>query len=248
MYAVIGGSGLSQLPEFQLEQRKVFRTPHGEPSGALLFGRLSAEPVVFLARHGYGHTIAPHEINYKANLWALSQVEGLDGILAVASVGGIRPDLKPGQLVIPDQIIDYTHGRASTFFEGCEQVEHIDFTWPYDETLRQGLAAAAEAIGEQVVQGGCYACTQGPRLETAAEVRRLAKDGADIVGMTGMPEAALARELGIPYAHLALVVNAAAGVGDSAQEISHTQIAQVVGDGMERVMNVIKSMINLHKD
>lgn len=248
MYAVIGGSGLSKLPGFQLERRQVFRTPYGEPSGALMFGRLADEEVVFLARHGYGHTIAPHQINYRANMSALAQITELDGILSVASVGGIRPDLLPGQLMIPDQILDYTWGRPSTFFEGSAQVEHIDFTWPYDQTLRSGLRAAADAINESVVFGGCYACTQGPRLETAAEVKRLARDGADIVGMTGMPEAALARELNMPYAHLALVVNSAAGVGDSAQEISHTQISQVVASGMSRVMDVVKSMIQLHKD
>lgn len=248
MYAVIGGSGLSKLPGFQMERRQVFRTPYGEPSGALMFGRLADEEVVFLARHGYGHTIAPHQINYRANMSALSQITDLDGILSVASVGGIRPDLLPGQLIIPDQILDYTWGRPSTFFEGAAQVEHIDFTWPYDQTLRSGLRAAADAINESVVFGGCYACTQGPRLETAAEVRRLARDGADIVGMTGMPEAALARELNMPYAHLALVVNSAAGVGDSAQEISHAQISQVVAAGMSRVMDVVKSMIQLHKD
>ncbi|MDH4395748.1 MAG: S-methyl-5'-thioinosine phosphorylase [Limnobacter sp.] len=248
MYAVIGGSGLSKLPGFQLERRQVFRTPYGEPSGALMFGHLADEEVVFLARHGYGHTIAPHQINYRANMSALSQIADLDGILSVASVGGIRPDLLPGQLLIPDQILDYTSGRPSTFFEGSAQVEHIDFTWPYDQTLRSGLRAAADAINESVVFGGCYACTQGPRLETAAEVKRLARDGADIVGMTGMPEAALARELNIPYAHLALVVNSAAGVGSSAQEISHAQIAQVVAAGMSRVMGVVKSMIQLHRD
>lgn len=248
MYAVIGGSGLSKLPGFQMERRQVFRTPYGEPSGALMFGRLADEEVVFLARHGYGHTIAPHQINYRANMSALSQITNLDGVLSVASVGGIRPDLLPGQLMIPDQILDYTWGRPSTYFEGSAQVEHIDFTWPYDQTLRSGLLAAADAINESVVFGGCYACTQGPRLETAAEVRRLARDGADIVGMTGMPEAALARELNMPYAHLALVVNSAAGVGDSAQEISHAQISQVVAAGMSRVMDVVKSMIQLHKE
>lgn len=248
MYAVLGGSGLSQLPGFEVVRRKVQRTPYGEPSGALTIGLLAGHEIAFLARHGYGHTIAPHQINYRANLWALSQLE-IDGILSVASVGGIRPDLLPGQLVVPDQILDYTHGREATFFEGDDQaVQHIDFTWPYDQTLRASLCLAAEAIGEQVVQGGCYACTQGPRLETAAEVKRLARDGADIVGMTGMPEAALARELHIPYAHLALVVNQAAGVGESAQEISHAQISKTVNEGMGRVMGIIKSMVQLHDE
>ncbi|HEX4918114.1 MAG TPA: S-methyl-5'-thioinosine phosphorylase [Limnobacter sp.] len=248
MYAVIGGSGLSQLPDFEITRRQVQRTPYGEPSGALTMGRLAGRDIVFLARHGYGHTIAPHQINYRANLWALSQLD-IEGIVAVASVGGIRPDLKPGQLVVPDQILDYTHGRAATFFEGDnEAVQHIDFTWPYDSALRALLCQAADAAGEQVVQGGCYACTQGPRLETAAEIRRLSRDGADIVGMTGMPEAALARELDIPYAHLALVVNQAAGVGESAQEISHAQISKTVQGGMACVMGIIKSLVQLHED
>lgn len=248
MYAVLGGSGLSQLPGFEVTQRKVQRTPYGEPSGALTIGRLAGRDVVFLARHGYGHTIAPHEINYRANIWALSQLE-IDGILSVASVGGIRPDWKPGQLVVPDQILDYTHGRAATFFEGDSQaVQHIDFTWPYDSSLRAALCLAADAVGEQVAQGGCYACTQGPRLETAAEIKRLARDGADIVGMTGMPEASLAREMQLPYVHLALVVNQAAGVGDSAKEISHAQISKTVQDGMGRVMGIIKSMVQLQDE
>lgn len=248
MYAVIGGSGLSQLPEFEITKRLVQRTPYGEPSGVLTIGRLVGHDVVFLARHGYGHTIAPHEINYRANMWALAQLE-IDGIVAVASVGGIRPDLVAGSLVVPDQILDYTHGRSNTFFEGeSEAVRHIDFTWPYDESLRKSLVYAADSVGEQVVQGGCYACTQGPRLETAAEVKRLARDGADIVGMTGMPEAALARELEIPYAHLALVVNQAAGVGDSAREISHAQIAQTVQKGMGRVMGIVKSLVQLQEN
>ncbi|NJM33104.1 MAG: S-methyl-5'-thioinosine phosphorylase [Limnobacter sp.] len=248
MYAVIGGSGLCKLPEFELRSRKVVRTPYGEPSCAFLFGQLVGQDVVFLARHGYGHTIAPHEINYRANLWALSQLE-IDGIVAIASVGAINPTLKTGLLVIPDQIIDYTHGRPSTFFEGTEEpVRHIDFTWPYDASLRALIHSAADASEEPVHLGGCYACTQGPRLETAAEVRRLAQDGADLVGMTGMPEAALARELDIPYAHLALVVNAAAGIGESSQAISHAQIAEVVEEGMGRVMAVLKSLVGLGRD
>lgn len=248
MYAVIGGSGLSRLPEFEVTRRQVLRTPYGEPSGALTIGTLAGQEIVFLARHGYGHTIAPHEINYRANIWALSSLS-VDGIIAVASVGGIRTDLLPGQLIIPDQILDYTHGRGATFFEGQEQpVQHIDFTWPYDKSLSAGLHLAADSANESVVLGGCYACTQGPRLETAAEIKRLAQDGADIVGMTGMPEAALVRELGIPYAHLALVVNQAAGVGGSSLEISHVQISRTVQEGMGRVMSVLKSLVQLHEE
>lgn len=246
MYAVIGGSGLSRLLDFKLIRRQVMRTPYGEPSGALMFGEFGGQEVVFLARHGYGHTIAPHEINYRANLWALSQLE-IDGVISVASVGGVDPKLKPGQIVIPDQIMDYTWGRPSTFFEGTEvPVQHIDFTLPYDKKLRNQLISAAEAIEEPVEVLGCYACTQGPRLETAAEIKKLARDGAHIVGMTGMPEACLARELELPYAHIALVVNSGAGIAESSEEISHAQIAEVVEEGMERVMAVIRSVIGLN--
>ncbi|MDX1669088.1 MAG: S-methyl-5'-thioinosine phosphorylase [Limnobacter sp.] len=246
MYAIIGGSGLSRMLGFTLKRRQVMRTPYGEPSGALMIGDFGGQEVVFLARHGYGHTIAPHEINYRANLWALSQLE-TQGIVSVASVGSVVENLPAGQIVIPDQIIDYTWGRPSTFFEGNETpVQHIDFTLPYDKGLRSQLIAAADAIEEPVEMSGCYACTQGPRLETAAEIKKLARDGAHIVGMTGMPEAALARELEIPYAHIALVVNAGAGLGDSAEAISHAQIAQVVEEGMQRVTNVIRSLVTLN--
>ncbi len=246
MFAVIGGSGLCRLPEFKLIRRQVTRTPYGEASGVLMVGELVGQEVVFLARHGYGNNIPPHLINYRANIWALSQI-AVDGIIAVASVGGIRSDLKPGHLLVPDQIIDYTWGRSSTFFEGEDQpIKHVDFTHPYDSQLRHQLIASAEAVNEPIGNGGCYACTQGPRLETAAEIKRLARDGAEIVGMTGMPEAVLARELNIPYAHIALVVNAAAGVGDSKDNISHVKIAEVLDQGMHRVMCVIRSLISLN--
>src|SRR5258708_25159509 len=145
MLAIIGGSGLSKLGNMEVTQRKVVRTPYGEPSGALTFGRIVDCEVVFLARHGYGHTIAPHQVNYRANLWALKD-SGADSIVSVASVGGIRKDLGPGVLVLPHQVIDYTWGRPSTLFEGSgAPVNHIDFTEPYSNGLRarRGKAAAA---------------------------------------------------------------------------------------------------------
>ncbi len=194
MYALIGGSGLANPSMLQDARRRVMRTPYGEPSGALTFGRIAGREVVFLARHGYGHTLAPHEINYRANLWALRELK-VEGIVAVATVGGIRADLGPGALVVPHQIIDYTHSRKSTFFEGSEMpVVHVDFTQPFTPALRARLLAAARACGEPLIDGAVYACTQGPRLETAAEIERIARDGGDMVGMTVMPEAALARE------------------------------------------------------
>ena len=193
MLAIIGGSGLTQLANLSVIRREVVRTPYGEPSGALTFGQLCAQPVVFLARHGYGHTIPPHRVNYQANLWALRAAK-VSEIISVASVGGIRSDLCPGSLVVPDQIIDYTWGRKSTFHENSDEpVVHIDFTEPYDEGVRRRILAAGVSAGQPIVDGAVYAATQGPRLETAAEINRLERDGADLVGMTGMPEAALAR-------------------------------------------------------
>ena len=239
MLAIIGGSGLSQLNNLEVKHRKVARTPYGEPSGPLTFGSVSGRELVFLARHGYGHTMAPHEVNYRANLWALKQ-ENVEGIVSIASVGGIRKDLRPGTLMLPDQIIDYTWGRGSTFFEGADApVTHIDFTEPYSASVRERIREAARLCGERLVEGGVYAATQGPRLETAAEINRMERDGADVVGMTGMPEAVLARELGLDYAAIAVVANYAAGRGDSARGISMTQIGEVLEEAMGRVRRII---------
>jgi len=243
MLAVIGGSGLSQLGSLEVRQRKVARTPFGEPSGPLTVGSLQGRELVFLARHGYGHTIAPHQINYRANLWALKEM-GVERVVSVAAVGGIRADLKPGTLLVPDQIIDYTWGRSATFFEGREaQVTHIDFTEPYAAPERKRILAAAAACRETILDGGVYAATQGPRLETAAEIRRLERDGADVVGMTGMPEAALAREIELAYAAIAVVANYAAGRGESLRTISLEQIAAVLEQAMGRVRKIIRQWV-----
>jgi 5'-methylthioinosine phosphorylase len=242
LLAIIGGSGLSQLGTLEATQRKVARTPYGEPSGALTFGRMSGRDVVFLARHGYGHTIAPHEVNYRANLWALKDA-GATEVVSVASVGGIRDDMAPGALALPDQVIDYTSGRAATFFEGAGvPVNHIDFTEPYSRQLRARILKAAARCGEQMIDGGVYAATQGPRLETAAEVNRLQRDGADLVGMTGMPEASLAREISLEYAAIAVVANYAAGRGDSARAIPLDKIGAVLEEAMGRVRKIIGTL------
>jgi len=246
MLAIIGGSGLSRLATIENPHRRVVRTPYGEPSGALTFGKLRGRDVVFLPRHGHGHTIAPHQVNYRANIWALRE-EKVSGIVSVASVGGIRADLRPGVLVVPHQIIDYTHGRRGTFFEGPDQpVTHVDFTEPYCPRLRACLLAAAQAAGQAVVDGSVYAVTQGPRLETAAEVDRLERDGADLVGMTGMPEAALARELGMSYAAVAAVANFAAGRGDSSHAIDLEAIGAVLSDAIGRVHRILESCMECH--
>lgn len=242
MIAIIGGSGLTHLSSLNVVRREVVRTPYGEPSGALQFGHVCDQQTVFLARHGYGHTIPPHEVNYRANIWALKQA-GAEAIISVASVGGIPEHFRPGTILVPDQIIDYTWGRSSTFFEGGDApVVHVDFTAPYDPALRQRILAAASAAGEPIVDGATYAATQGPRLETAAEINRLERDGAHVVGMTGMPEAALARELELPYAAIQVVANHAAGRGESRNGIQMSAIEETLREAMGRVRNILQHL------
>ncbi len=243
MLAIIGGSGLTQLANLDVSHREVVRTPYGDPSGPVTFGQISGRQVAFLARHGYGHTIAPHEINYRANLWALRK-SGAVGIISVASVGSIRGDLRPGDIVIPHQLIDYTWGRKTTFHEGPDgKVTHVDFTEPYDRGLRQRLIDAARAVKLEVKETAVYATTQGPRLETAAEIDRLERDGADVVGMTAMPEAVLARELNLPYAAINLVANYAAGRADSRDGISFEAIEGVLHESMGHVRTIIEMLV-----
>ena len=248
MIAIIGGSGLTQLDNLEITRRQIVRTPYGEPSGPLTFGRIADAEVVFLARHGYGHTLAPHEINYRANLWAL-HASGATCVISVCTVGGIAAQLGAGTLVVPDQIIDYTWGRPSTYFEGSEQpVTHIDFTEPYDQPTREIITSAAKAAGVAVLDGGTYGATQGPRLETKAEIDRLDRDGATMVGMTGMPETSLARELKLPYAAIAVVVNPAAGRGTSAHAVAMEGIAKVMEDSMAKVRRILAEIVRRHGD
>jgi len=244
MLAIIGGTGLTRLPTLAVTHREVIRTPYGEPSAALVFGELARHQAIFLARHGHGHTIPPHRVNYRANLWAL-KAQGASAVLAVASVGGIR-DCAPGDLVLPHQLIDYTSGRAQTFFDGGDQqVVHVDFTHPYSDALRAVCLAGARRGRIALRDGGTYGAVSGPRLETAAEIDRMDRDGATLVGMTGMPEAALARELGIDYASVCVVVNHAAGRGDSASHISMESIANVLESAMDRVRALIRHVVPL---
>jgi 5'-deoxy-5'-methylthioadenosine phosphorylase len=244
MLGVIGGSGLDRFKELQINDRKVVSTPYGSPSSALAFGTVDGQSLVFLPRHGDDHSIAPHRINYRANLWAL-HAHGVREIVAVAAVGGITAPMATGLLVVPDQIIDYTHGREATFFDGiANPLQHVDFTMPFSKSLRKRLLDTGHFAGAKLHDGGTYGATQGPRLETAAEIDRMERDGADIVGMTGMPEAVLARELDLDYAMLALVVNAAAGRGDSAREISMAEIQAVAGEGMGQVRQIIRLMVS----
>lgn len=246
MLGIIGGSGLNRIAELEASRRMTMTTPYGEPSAALTVGRLHGVEIVFLARHGDGHVIAPHRINYRANIHAL-HAQGVREVIAVATVGGIRDDLGPGVLLVPDQIIDYTHGREATFFDGIMRpLQHVDFTRPFHGALRDRLLRAGVASGEMLRDGGVYGATQGPRLETAAEIDRMARDGVDVVGMTGMPEAALAREMGMDYAMLCAVVNAAAGRGANAGGVAMTEITAVTETIMRRVAIILAAVVRHH--
>ena len=239
--AIIGGTGLTTLNNLEISRREVMRTPYGEPSGPLLTGTLCGQEVVFLARHGHGHTIPPHMVNYRANLWALKET-GVHSVIAIASVGGIRDDMAPGRLAFPNQIIDYTWSRKNTYFEtDLTHVVHIDFTEPYCEELRCLLIKAARELELEAIEEGVYGATQGPRLETAAEIDRMERDGCDLVGMTGMPEASLAREAGLCYATCAVIANRAAGRG--AGSISMEDIEGNLETGMERVRRLLETAI-----
>src|SRR5687768_4900759 len=249
MLAIIGGTGMAQLECLEISRRQVITTPYGEPSGPLTFGKINNNTVVFLARHGHGHTIPPHEVNYRANLWALQSLN-LSRVIAVASVGGIRADLTPGTVAIPDQIIDYTYGRKYTYYDSSDRaaVTYIDFTEPYCQLTRNRVLEAAKRAGERVIDGGVYGATQGPRLETAAEINRLERDGVDMVGMTGMPEAALAKELGLCYATIAVVANYAAGRKTSAHVISLEEAHAVLEKAMVSFRNILERVVELNGD
>ncbi|MBQ4853835.1 S-methyl-5'-thioinosine phosphorylase [Rhodanobacter sp. B2A1Ga4] len=240
--AVIGGSGLYNFPGLENATRQTVDTPYGEASGDVVLGDFAGKRIAFLARHGEGHMLPPHRVNYRANLWALHSL-GARRVIGVNAVGGIRGDMGPRVIVVPDQLIDYTHGRTTSYcdVEGAE-VKHIDFSEPYTEALRLQLLAAARAVNVEVIGGGCYGATQGPRLETRAEIARMKRDGCDLVGMTGMPEAALARELQLEYACLALVANFAAGCGDEA-EISIEEIFAHLAAATAEVPRILAAML-----
>jgi 5'-methylthioinosine phosphorylase len=229
---IIGGSGLARLEGLTITHREVIRSEYGEPSGALTFGQMSGTDIVFLNRHGPGHIIPPHRVNYRANVHGMKQV-GVERIIAINAVGAIDDGLNPVDLVIPDQIIDYTYAREHTFF-GSEDgpVKHVDFTCPYTPELRRKIIDTAAQNNISLTPTGTYAATQGPRFETAAEINRMERDGATIVGMTGMPEAILARELELDYAMIAVVSNAAAG--RSGEEISVDEIMSKLQLGMDK--------------
>lgn len=241
--AIIGGTGLAQIADLNIIKCEQVATPYGSPSAEFVTGELNHKQVVFLARHGNPHSIPPHRINYRANMWALKHL-GVESIIAVAAVGGITPAMEPACLALPDQIIDYSYDRKHTFFDDeFSPVTHIDFTAPYSVSLREQLIKAAVASNIKLVNTGTYGCTQGPRLETTAEIKRMERDGCDLVGMTGMPEAALARELELEYAALAVVANWGAGKIDG--EITMAEIERHLHTGMANAMTILKAFIAL---
>jgi 5'-methylthioinosine phosphorylase len=209
---VIGGSGLDCWGEEGVSH--IATTAFGDPSGPITILGRSDRRMLFLPRHGSDHLIPPHLVNYRANLWALREA-GADCVIAVNAVGGITQAFAPGALVLPDQLIDYSWGRAHSFSDGvAAPLQHVDFTLPFTSRLVDEVERAAARAGAPIVRGACLGVTQGPRLETAAEVDRLRRDGCDLVGMTSMPEAGLARELGLDYASICVVSNWAAGIAD----------------------------------
>jgi len=238
--AVIGGTGLDGLEDMAITRREEVTTLFGELSAPLTFGRCAGKEIVFLPRHGDGHIIPPHRINYRANIQALKET-GVERVLAVNAVGGITDSMTPCRIALPDQIIDYTWGREHTFCSSGTEVTHIDLTRPYDGPLRETILTAAADLDIDIAAGATYGATQGPRLETAAEIERMEKDGCDVVGMTGMPEAALAREVDIDYACIAVVVNWAAG--KSGEEITMNTIRANLETGMASVHRLLEETI-----
>ncbi len=241
--AIIGGTGLARMEGLEIKGREMIKTPYGAPSCPIIYGELNKLPIVFLARHGHTHKIPPHRVNYCANIWALQSI-GIKKIIAVGAVGGISEECTTGSIVIPDQIIDYTTGRVNTFYDGMpDEVRHVDFSYPYDEHVRDALIKSGSALGADVITHGTYGATQGPHLETIAEINRMERDGCTIVGMTGMPEAVLARELDMAYACCGVVVNAAAGKG--AGVISMEEINDGIDRGMKTARGVIEGAVKV---
>lgn len=239
--AIIGGTGLDQINHLKIISSQQLNTPFGAPSAEYIIGNINGQEIVFLARHGNPHTIPPHKINYRANIWGLKEL-GVTEIIAVAAVGGITANMAPAHIAIPDQVIDYSYGREQTFFaDNLDAVTHIDFTFPYNKSICTRLIDAANSENISISHTATYGCTQGPRLESKAEIIRMERDGCDLVGMTGMPEAALAKELGIDYAAIAVVANWAAGKSEG--EITMSEIEQCLKEGMANVSKILTAFI-----
>ena len=242
MVGIIGGSGLYQIEGIGIRKKIEVKTPYGSPSDSYIIGELSDKTIVFLPRHGKKHAVPPHKINYRANIWGFKEL-GVERILSVGAVGGLTPRTKPGSIVIPDQIIDMTRARHATFFEGKSRVVHIDFTEPFCKGLRKALVAAASRTRTTVMKKGTYIVVNGPRLETAAEIRVFARQGADVVGMTAMPEAVLAREAEICFACIAVVTNAAAGITEG--RLSAKEVIETMKASTDKIRALLRAFFSL---
>jgi 5'-methylthioadenosine phosphorylase len=238
---VIGGSGLYQIPDLIIKEYKQLTTPFGAPSDTYMLGELSGREVVFLPRHGFKHHIPPHRINYRANIWGFKEL-GVERIISISAAGGIEFDIRPGMIIIPDQIIDMTNGRKSTFYNG-DEVVHIDFTEPYCPELRESLFRGGENSGTELRNSGIYLCTNGPRLETRAEIKMFSNMGVAIVGMTAMPEAALARETEICLAGVVVVTNYAAGIAK--KMLTTTEVIETMREATTRIGNLLLGTFHL---
>jgi len=244
MFGVIGGTGLDKIEGLVVEKYEAIKTPYGETSEPLAFGSIAGNLMIaFIARHGKNHSIPPHLINYQANIWALHSV-GVKNLIGINTVGSIDTKFLPGDFVFPDQIIDYTYCRKNTFSDGVDNsVKHIDFTYPFDDNLRNHFSKVSKMLKLKYHTNGVYACVQGPRLESAAEINRYDNDGANIIGMTGMPEASLAREIGLNYALICPVANHAAGRGLNKDGISHEEISANSEKMALNIENLIKGIM-----
>ncbi len=240
--AIIGGSGLYQFQGLNITGKESISTTYGEPSADIIVGQLENQTVLFLPRHGIKHQIAPHKVNYRANIQALKKL-GAEAIISVNGVGGISPSLQPGDIVIPDQIIDYTYGRENTFYNDFSKgIQHVEFTYPFDKALRHNVIQSLSKQPDlRAVTSGVYGCVQGPRFETAAEIIRMATDGCTLVGMTAMPEAVLARELELPYVSICTVANMAAGIND--EPIAMEDIMKFMEEGLSNIQELIRNAL-----
>lgn len=239
MVGVIGGSGIYEIEGIDIKEERKVPTPFGEPSDFYRIGEMSGLKIAFLPRHGSPHHIAPHKINYRANILGFKEL-GAERIISINAVGGINKKMKPGDIVVPDQIIDMTEGRERTFYDR-EEIVHVDFTEPYCPELRSAIFSAGERTGIKLTQKASYICTNGPRLETAAEIRAFSVLGADVVGMTGMPEAILARELELCFAGLAIITNHAAGI--SGTRLTTGEVVEKMRESTEKIKRLLKETL-----
>ena len=236
---IFGGSGLYALLDSYDEV--TVDTPYGPSSDAIMVGKLAGRSVAFLPRHGRGHTIAPHKINYRANIWAMNAL-GVSGIVAPSAVGSLQASIHPGSMVVCDQFVDRTTGRADTFFDD-DRVVHVSPADPYCPLLRDGAIRAAENEGIKVHRVGTLVVINGPRFSTKAESQWFTNNGWDVIGMTGYPEAMLARELAIPYVNISLVTDFDAGLVAGTEPVSHAEVMRVFAANIGNVRNVLTTMI-----